>query len=822
MGEVYRADDLRLRQTVALKLLPARMSSDPAWLARFHSEVRLARQVTHPNVCRVHDVGEADGLTFLSMEHVDGEDLGSLLRRVGRLPAERAAVVAREICAGLAAAHERGVLHRDLKPANVMIDGRGRARITDFGLAMVVGDARAARESAGTPAYMAPEQLDGRPVSERTDLYALGLVLYEMFTGRRAFEADSMPRLIELRHSSPPRAPTSYVADLDPGIERVILQCLDPDPSRRPGSAAAVAAAVSGPDALAAAVAAGETPSPEMVAAAGEGTALHPGVAIAVAALAVTLQLLRLLLGDTVALVNRVPFDKRPEALAERARTILDRIGVGAAAGDRAYGFAYDRRYLQWLATQDGSPDPWRKLASGQPAAVYFWYRQSARPMDAYNDSRIVTPRDPPLEPGMAFLRLDTQGRLLELLVPAGALGSSAPAEAPPWSALLSEAGLDAGTLRASPATWLPPVFADTRAVFEGTFPAGPTIPLRVEMAAHAGRPVAFRVLGPWGEPERAVAPLAVVAIGGLTAVMVPVLVIALLLARRNHRLGRSDRRGAFRIAVFAFFCVLVYGVLRYGHTRSPLREWFLFTHAAGNALFAAAAVWVLYVALEPYVRRRWPEALVSWSRVLSGRFDDGIVGRDVLVATLASAVSVSLLTLALLAPQWRGQPTSFLPLEAYLGFLTGLHRFVAWLLGFMAVTAVTVALVVVLLLVLLKALLRSTVAAAAAFWLLWVIASFPLFSAVTYGRLLPEQLVLFLLHVLLLTYIVVRYGLLATAVYLLTSGCVLEAPAAARAGAWYAEPSIAAGVVVAAVLAWGLYGSLRARPLRWEGLLER
>src|SRR2546428_4767569 len=135
MGEVYRADDLKLRRPVALKFLPQGLEREPVRLSRFLNEVRLALKVTHPNVCRVHDIGEADGQHFLSMEYVDGEDLASLLRRIGHLPKEKAIQIARQLCAGLSAAHEMGVLHRDLKPANVMIDGRGRTRITDFGLA---------------------------------------------------------------------------------------------------------------------------------------------------------------------------------------------------------------------------------------------------------------------------------------------------------------------------------------------------------------------------------------------------------------------------------------------------------------------------------------------------------------------------------------------------------------------------------------------------------------------------------------------------------------------------------------------------------------
>jgi hypothetical protein len=132
MGEVYRADDLLLKQTVALKFLPPATTANASILSRFRNEVRTARQVSHPNVCRVYDIGEADGLTYLSMEYVDGEDLASLLRRIGKLPQEKALEIARQLCAGLAAAHDKGVIHRDLKPANIMLDGRGHVRITDY------------------------------------------------------------------------------------------------------------------------------------------------------------------------------------------------------------------------------------------------------------------------------------------------------------------------------------------------------------------------------------------------------------------------------------------------------------------------------------------------------------------------------------------------------------------------------------------------------------------------------------------------------------------------------------------------------------------
>src|SRR5262245_14260937 len=173
MGEVYRADDLVLDQPVALKFLPAG-GDEEAKLSRFHNELRVARQVSHKNVCRLYDLGEAGGHRFLTMEYIDGEPLASLLRRIGRMPHDKAVQIARQLCAAVAAAHERGVIHRDLKPANVMIDGEGDVRVTDFGIATARSDSA---EFVGTLQYMAPEQFSGSAASNKTDIYALGLTL---------------------------------------------------------------------------------------------------------------------------------------------------------------------------------------------------------------------------------------------------------------------------------------------------------------------------------------------------------------------------------------------------------------------------------------------------------------------------------------------------------------------------------------------------------------------------------------------------------------------------------------------------------------------
>ena len=235
MGDVWRADDLILETPVALKLIH---SASPAARARILQEVRLARQITHPSVCRVFDVAEAGETIFFSMEFVPGEDLSALLKRTGRLTSERVLEIARQLCAGLAAAHAQGVLHRDLKPANILIDQDGRVRITDFGIAVTKSDIEP-QAMIGTLGYMAPEQfVPGAALSERTDLYALGVVLYELVTGERYQTGPDIGR----RHRSAPLAP-----GVNAQLERTILSATSQDPRDRPASALEMAATL--PDA---------------------------------------------------------------------------------------------------------------------------------------------------------------------------------------------------------------------------------------------------------------------------------------------------------------------------------------------------------------------------------------------------------------------------------------------------------------------------------------------------------------------------------------------------------------------------------------------
>src|SRR5262245_11389375 len=532
MGEVYKAEDLKLNQTVALKFLPSAVALDGGMLARFHNEVRIARRVAHPNVCRVYDIGEAEGRHFLSMEFIDGEDLSALLKKVGRLPGDKAVEIARQLCAGLAAAHDDGVLHRDLKPANVMIDERGRPRITDFGLAVVSEELRGEDVMAGTPAYMAPEQLTGKEVTQRSDIYALGLVLYELFTGKRVFEAKSIQELISLHEKSTPPTPSSHVKDINPLVERVILRCLEKDPKARPASAVQVALALPGGDPLQAALAMGETPSPEMVAAAGANTGLRPAAAVA-CLLAIIIGLVTVVyFRSKTRLINVTPFEHPPEVLSGMAREIIGRLGYLERPAHTAHGFEYDHQYLDYVRRQVPAGD-WRQpFSQSRPASIYFWRRESPQqllpliqageiPISQVNQERRagtlelpvlsrVNENDPPTTPGSLSLRLDMQGRLIRFSAEPSQIDEG-PSHSPhpdkeDWARLISSAGIDAAHLASAEPIWTPPSAFDERAAWVGTFPEHPSLELRVEAAAWHGRPVYFEIIGPWATPERGTA----------------------------------------------------------------------------------------------------------------------------------------------------------------------------------------------------------------------------------------------------------------------------------------------------------------------------
>ncbi|HUR20343.1 MAG TPA: serine/threonine-protein kinase [Vicinamibacterales bacterium] len=645
MGEVFRADDLKLGQPVALKFLPPGVDRDPALLAQLHGEVRMARQVSHPNVCRVYDIDEVDGHTFLSMEFVDGEDLASLLRRIGRFNEERGIEIARQICAGLAAAHQRGVIHRDFKPANVMLDRNGSVRITDFGLAGGSGE----KILAGTPAYMAPEQLAGGEVTARSDVYALGLVLYELFTGKRALEGTTVAELHRRREEAAVTPLSAITRDVSPEVDRIVMRCLAIDPAARPASALAVSAALPGGDPLAAALAAGETPSPEMVAAAGETSGLSRVAGMSLLAFIVVGMIAAALLIMRNEVTGRVPLDKSVDVLTESAKNILTLAGYTTRPVDTARGAAFTGEYTNWIAARDQSAKRWDILSQGHAPVLRFWYRTSPRILDPVA-AGAWSPQinDPPLDvSGMATVIVDERGRLLELVaMPPQQDKGAAPAPVN-WAPFFAAAGLPVPPAWFSEVEphWTPRVFADSRMAWEGPMPGWPDTTLRVEAAAYAGRPVSFQVVWPWTRPSRMTqlpesSVMRVLFVAG-TLFMVALLVGAVALVRFNLRSGRGDRQGAARLALFLIGVWVASWALGARHTFALDVEVDLFFRAVALTLFNVGFTWLFYLGLEPFVRRFCPDMLIGWTRLLRGQWSDPRVGRDLLVGFAAGVFIV-------------------------------------------------------------------------------------------------------------------------------------------------------------------------------------
>ena len=637
------------------------------------------------------------------MEYIDGEDLASLMKRIGHLSNEKALDIARQLVAGLTVAHERGVLHRDLKPANIMLDGHGRVRITDFGLAIAVGDDSQAEEIAGTPAYMAPEQLAGKGATVRSDIYSLGLILYEIYTGKKAFKANTLAELREQKETQTPRAPSELREGIDPVVERVIQRCMEKDPNARPSSVAQLAQALPGGDPLAAAIAAGETPSPEMVAASGSKEGLRPAIAWGLLSFIVIGVVVALILKDRVSPYRRVAFEEPPEVLVKLSQEIIKKAGYTDENTYSAYGFIYNQPTLRYIERTDKSSDRLKRL---DEKIISFWYRQSP---DSFRASLFqlgsIGPFNPPLKtPNETLVILNTNGHLAYLqVVPPQEEKETESLSQPEWEMLFSEAGLDISEWESTDAE-VPRSYADIRKAWEGSLPSWPNDSARVEAAAFAGKPVLFDVRGPWDlKGQTAYTQILtmnfVEAIGALLF-FIPAILGGIFFARRNMRLGRGDRRSAFKLAIFVFALMALAWILEF--PRISIISFLLFP-------YLAVLTWITYLAIEPFVRRRWPKVLVSWTRLLSGEWRDPLVARDALIGfafgTLLTCASYYLRSIPLW--QTREFPGQLFPLENFLGarftivsFLTGIT------------TNIFLGLISLCLLVIMKILLRNQVVA--------------------------------------------------------------------------------------------------------------
>jgi len=640
-------------------------------------------------------------------------------------------------------------------------------------------------------------------------------VLYEIFTGKRAFTAEALAELVRTRGEATPSRPSSVVKDLDPAVERVILRCLEPEPDRRPASALSVAGALPGGDPLAAALAAGETPSPEMVAAAGETAGLSRGIAI--------LCLVAIVIGLSAAFyltvrysaLERIGAELSPEVLIQKARETLARLGYEGRPADSFFDFDYDINFVRYVEQHDKPKPQWDQVLKGRPSVLQFSYRQSPQPLvatDFHNlllTPGLVTLYDPaPIQSGMIRLQLDPRGRLTAFeAIPSEVATPPTTSPLPfDWKILFSAADLDPVQFQSAQPIWNSLASPDTRAAWTGKWP-GTERPLRIEAAALQGKPVYFYLIGDWTKPPRMPQPeeagdkaRSII----LLCVLIVVLVTAIWLARRHYRQGRGDRDGALRLATVMFAVLIVVWILT-SHLVPDFATFALLVLATSAALFISALVFVLYLALEPFVRRYWPQAIISWSRLLTGRARDPLVGRDLLFGVLLGVVWIVIFKLAGFAMMKMGAAPPLFNSD----YLTTTRRGLgAWV--FQIPVSVLSTLEFFFLLMGLKVLLKRDWLAILAF-----VAIFTVLKTLGAQYLIVTALTSIVVYSIA-ALIVYRFGLVPLACAIFTIDMIASVPFTADFSAWYVGTTMFALLSIVALALWGFYHSLGGEAL-WK-----
>jgi serine/threonine-protein kinase len=754
------------------------------------------------------------------MEFIDGEDLASVLRRFGRLPEERAVEAARQLCAGLAAVHEQDLLHRDLKPANVMLDGRGKVRLTDFGLAAAAEDVAAGDIRSGTPLYMAPEQLAGQAVSVRSDLFALGLVLYELFTGKRAFVASDRDELARKYAQETPSKPSSHVSGLSAAVEHVILRCLEREPAQRPRSAYEVLAALPSGDPLAAALAAGQTPSPQLVAdAGGEGT-ISARLGVALLAVVVAAVVLVFATANATALYRQVPVPQPPAEMARDARKMLADLGYSVKPADWVGYHAADGESL--VKINDTGPGWENQVRSGAYPTIVYTYREASRsivPGVVVNQApaQVSWDNPPRFDPGMAGLRLDPRGRLLEMYAVPPRHGSDelhAPEAA--WQPkLFAAAGLDFAQFKDHPAKpqWIPPCVSDEHYAWTGVSPDAADVDIRVEAAAYRGKPVYFQVTGPWTPTEPsffesfAEIPWLVVIHG--------VLALVVLLALRNLWRRRADVGTAVRLIGTLLAAMLLVWILAGHHTfYTPAEEMQVYV-VLGWAGYTALVLGLGYLAMEPAIRRRWPWQITAWNRLFAGRWRDPMVGRDALIGLSGGCALVAIHQVVRFAGESAGYPSFVEIVPRWRAFTIPLHAMLTGQIMFFLGPMFYLMVAFLLFLVVRRS------------WLAWVAmvvlflsltAAGGVFTFATWNNIVAcfEFVSFWIVTSIVLS----RFGPLAGVFYYFGQGMLLSFPLTLDTSAWYFWEGLCGPAAVLAVAGFAFVTATRCQRLFAGGFL--
>jgi serine/threonine-protein kinase len=626
---------------------------------------------------------------------------------------------------------------------------------------------------------------------------------------------------------------SGIVGDVDPAVETVIRRCLDPNPARRPDSALDVARALPGGDPLAEALAAGDTPSPEMVAASDDTGTLSIRSAISCLVLIAAGLVVLLLLGPRTELLSIVPAPNSPEVLAGRAREVLEDLAFTDPPADSAYGFYTNGRLgslmSNWLQEHLDPPAVRALLASGRSNAIGFWYRQSPRELVPANPRSIVTANDPaPALSGMAAVVLDLEGRLRGFSsIPPQVDSTPASAAAVDWQPLFDAAGLDRAEWTPVAPDYVPLIGFDERAAWTGVYPEAPAMEMRIEAAAWRGRPVLFSFNDPWFTPGRQVVIQRSLgqraASWTATTLAVAVTLGAVLLAWRNARRGRGDFRGAVRLAAFAVVAWLVLWLLRAHHVPFPA-ELNKLSSALADALFYGSLFLVLYLALEPYVRRRWPQSLISWTRLLDGDWRDPVVGGHVLVGTVLGIGFAILFDV----PSVLAVQAGILPPDTHMmaPALRGAGAAVAEPLRYLVSEAIPLALGGFFLYFLLRVLLRRDWLAVGVFVAIPVVASVGVALSAVQTRTQAYEAALVVGAITCLAFgsliwILRRFGVLPFVVALLVDHTLRALPVTPDFSAWYSQATIMALLFVVGLAAASFYLALGGRQVFRDDLLD-
>jgi hypothetical protein len=562
-----------------------------------------------------------------------------------------------------------------------------------------------------------------------------------------------------------------------------------------------------------------------MVAAAGgEERELPPLAAVACVALFAVAVGVHLLAAsrfpELSGLLGLAPTPEAPAVLVREAGRILGTLGLDTPHADRAFGFDADWEYLRWVEENDPSHDRWARLAGPRRPGLLFWYRQSPRPLvPELGADTIVTFGDPRLAySGEVAMLLDTAGRLVTFeAVPAELVETTAEAAGEPdWLALFAAAELDLADYASATPVWSPPRFADRRVAWERLDPGRTELPARIEAAAFRGRPVWFAFKNPWDTPTRMVERES--SFGEklwtffLVVSLLSIIGVSLVLARRNLRLGRGDRRGALEVAMFVALAMTTYNALVASHVPDLAQEFNLMMNTLFVTSFLGCISWLAYVTLEPFLRRRWPDAMISWNRLLEGRFLDPRIGRDVVVAAAgAGLVTLVVHTGMPLARRLTGVAPSLLE-RTSLQLLHG-GRWVLASIVVGALFALLITMFFLFVLLLLRIVLRKHWLAVGAIVLLLSGG-----AASEGSQPLWEFSAEALLWTMVLT-LLTRFGLLSAVVFFYFVWLLDRIPSA-DLSAWYSAGTVAVLAVLAGVAGIGLHSAIGGRPLFGESFV--